>query len=91
MIVSKQGDWLTAKVGEELVMMSAEKGHYVGLGGVGTRVWELIETPQDLDAICDQLQREFEVAPDVCRAEVEQFLNELVKHGAVALDPPPAA
>jgi hypothetical protein len=34
---------------------------------------------------------EFEVAPDVCRAEVETFLNELVKHGAIALDPAPAA
>ena len=28
---------------------------------------------------------------EVCRAEVETFLNELVSHGAIALDPPPAA
>jgi hypothetical protein len=26
-----------------------------------------------------------------CRAEAEAFLNEAVKHGAIALDPPPAA
>ena len=52
MIVKRQGDWLAAKVGEELVMMSAEKGNYIGLSEVGTRVWELIEAPQDLDAIC---------------------------------------
>ena len=52
---------------------------------------ELIETPRDVDAVCAQLQDEFEVAPEVCRAEVESFLNELVMHGAIALDPPPAA
>jgi hypothetical protein len=92
MMVRKQGDWLAAKVGDELVMMSAEKGNYIGLSEVGARIWELIETPQDVDAICTQLQDEYDgVTPEACRAEVETFLNELVKHGAIALDPPPAA
>jgi len=90
MMVRKQGDWLSAKVGDELVMMSAEKGNYIGLSEVGARIWELIETPQDIDAVCRKLLDEFDVAPDICRAEVEVFLNELVTHGAVALDPSPA-
>jgi len=91
MMVRRQGDWLAAKVGEELVMMSAEKGNYIGLSEVGARIWELIETPQDVDAICGKLEEEFAVTPDVCRADVESFLSELVSHGAIALDPPPAA
>jgi len=91
MVVRKQGDWLAAKVGDELVMMSAEKGSYIGLSEVGARIWELIDTPQEVDAVCVRLQEEYEVAPEVCRAEVESFLNELVTHGAIALDPPPAA
>jgi hypothetical protein len=86
MMVRRQGDWLSAKVGDELVMMSAEKGNYLGLSAVGARIWELIETPSDLDAICAQCQAEFEVAPEVCRAEVEAFLTDLVKHGAASLD-----
>ena len=73
MMVRKQGDWLAAKVGDELVMMSAEKGNYIGLSEVGARIWELIETPQEVDAVCTQLEDEFEVAPEVCRAEVETF------------------
>jgi hypothetical protein len=91
MMVRKQGDWLAAKVGDELVMMSAKKGNYIGLSEVGARIWELLDTPQDLEAVCAQLQDEFEVTPEACRADVENFLNELVKHGAIALDPPPAA
>ena len=89
MIVRKQGDWLAAMVGDELVMMSAEKGNYIGLSEVGARIWELIDSPQDIDTVCTQLESEFDVAPDVCRTEVGSFLNELVKHGAIALDPPP--
>ena len=91
MLVRKRGDWLSAKIGDELVMMSAEKGNYLGLTEVGARIWEIIETPQEFDAVCAQLQNEFDVAPETCRAEVESFLNELVQHGAVALDPSSAA
>jgi predicted deacylase len=56
-------------------------------------IWigEPIETPKDIDAVCTELQSEYAVTPEACRAEVESFLNELVKHGAIALDPPPAS
>lgn len=91
MIVRRQGDWLAAKVGEELVMMSAEMGNYLGLTAVGARVWELIEAPRSLAEICARLESEFDVTPEICRAEVEAFLIDLEKHGAVALEPAPAA
>jgi hypothetical protein len=90
MMIKRRGEWLVAAVGDELVMMSAEQGHYMGLSGVGPRIWELIETPHDLDTLCAKLQAEFEVEPEPCRSEVERFLEALVSHGAVTLDPPPA-
>ena len=90
MLVRKRGDWLAAKVGGELVMMSAENGNYVALSDVGARIWELLDTPQDIDAVCARLLQEYEVEPEACRAEVESFIHELAKHGAVALDPPAA-
>jgi hypothetical protein len=91
MLISRQGDWLSAKVGDELVMMSAEKGNYIGLSEVGARIWEIIETPREFEAVCARIEQEYEVEPSVCRAEVEAFLNELVKHGAITIDPPTAA
>lgn len=90
-MIRRQGDWLAAKVGDELVMMSAAKGNYLGLSEVGARIWELIETPRSLDDVCAWLQDEYEVTPQICRDEVAAFLKELMNHGAVALDPPSAA
>lgn len=87
MIVRRHGDWLAAKVGDELVMMSAEKGNYIGLSEVGSRIWELIETPQEIDTLCAQLQNEYDVTSDTCRADIDAFLNEMVKHGVIALYP----
>ena len=85
-MVKRQGDWLAAKVGDELVMMHAEKGNYIGLSKVGARIWQLLETPQDLDVLSLALQQEYDVTPEACSAEVRSFLDELVKLGAVALD-----
>jgi hypothetical protein len=91
MMVRREGDWLSATVGDELVMMSPERGDYLGLTAVGRRIWELIEEPRDLAEICAQLESEFDVAPETCRAEVETFLAELAAQGAIVVDPPPAA
>jgi coenzyme PQQ synthesis protein D (PqqD) len=89
MTVRKQGDWLSAKVGDELVMMSAATGDYVGLTEVGARIWELLETPQERGTLYAQLQQEYDVSAEICCADVDTFLDELEKHGAIAFDPPP--
>lgn len=87
MIVQRKGDWLSAKVGDELVMMSAAKGNYLGLSEVGARIWELIETRTPVEDICARLQAEFEVSAEVCRTEVEAFLHELAaNYGAVSVE-----
>jgi coenzyme PQQ synthesis protein D (PqqD) len=86
-MIARHGNWVSGKVGEELVIMNTETGSYMALNEVGTRVWEMLETPRHLDEVCTLLEKEFEVPPDVCRAEVKQFLNELAGHGAVNLEP----
>lgn len=87
MIVTRSGDWLTAQVGDELMMMSAAHGEYIGLSAVGARIWALLETPRSVDALCEQLQREFEVGPEACRADVDRFLAELARHAAISFGP----
>ena len=76
--------WLTAKVGEEVVMMSADSGVYIGLNEVGARVWDLMETPRDIDQLCAALAAEFETTPEACRPEVEAFLGDLEQRGVIS-------
>lgn len=85
MQAQRRGQWLTATIGTECVMMSVERGSYLSLSRVGTRIWELIEQPITVPDLCDRLGEEFDVPPETCRAEVDVFLADLEKHGAVAL------
>jgi hypothetical protein len=85
-LIERKGDWLSARVGDEIMMMSPEHGKYIGVNEVGARIWELIEAPRDVDTVCEELQREFEVSPEVCKAEVDSFLAEMEKHGAIVVN-----
>ena len=87
MTVRRQGLWLSAQVGGEMVMMSTERGTYLGLSDIGARIWELIERPRSVDELCAELVKEFEVTDAVCRADVNALLNDLAAQGAVALMP----
>ena len=74
MMIHRDGDWLAAK------------GNYIGLSSVGARIWELIETPQTIESLCDRLVAEYEVDPATCRAEVNTFLTALGQHQAIRID-----
>jgi len=82
--LSHNGDILYASVGtEEAVMMSVEVGRYYGLNAVGSRIWELLETPKTVTELCALLSEEFEVEAQTCEAEVLKFVQDLVDNGIV--------
>ena len=68
---------------ENLVMMHIEKGKYFGLNPVGKRIWELLEQPKSTEEITDILLTEFEVTPEQCTAEVQEFLDKMEKSDVV--------
>lgn len=68
---------LAAAVGDELLMMSVELGKYFNLNPVGSRIWELLETPRSVNSLVEALTAEYDVTPDVARREVERFLGDL--------------
>lgn len=84
--VVRRGDgWLSAWVGEEHVMMSADTGTCISLSETGGRIWELIEQPVSLSNLCDTLAGEYEVAADTLRADVVHFLQTMqVQHAITA-------
>lgn len=88
MKVGRQADWLTARFGDELVMMNVKNSKYIGLSKVGARIWEVMESADTVEEICRILMTQFKVTPEICRAEVDSFLGDLARQGAVVFDEP---
>jgi len=77
-LIRRRGRPLTNELSEtETVMLDIEGGRYFGLRDVGKAIWEALEEPITVDAICADLMQRFEVDEDTCRREVGAFLKQL--------------
>lgn len=85
-MIRRDGDWLSTRVGDDLVMMSAAEGNYLRLSEVGARVWELLDQPRSRDDLLTMLIAEYDVAPDECRRAVDTLLTTLVDRRAIRID-----
>ena len=65
-LIVRDPDMIAAEMDGDLVMMSIERGEYFGIGGVGTRAWELLVEPATVDQLCVVVCDEFDVDADVC-------------------------
>jgi hypothetical protein len=83
-LVSRRSQPLTNDLSQtETVMLDIERGTYFGLQDVGKAIWEALEEPTTIDAICADLVEQFEVDVDTCRREVGSFLSQLQEHELV--------
>jgi hypothetical protein len=75
--VQRNPKMVASKIDNELVMMSIDNGEYYGLDEVGSRIWELIETPIVVEELIINLLDEFEVERQDCENETFEFLEDL--------------
>ena len=80
---SRNPETISGALHDQLVMMDIQQGKYFALNPVATRIWELLENPLTLDALCQTLLHEYDVTPEQCRLDVQEHLSEMRKLGLV--------
>jgi hypothetical protein len=60
-----------------------KSAHYYGFVGVGSRIWELVQTPVRVDELCARLVDEFDVDRSRCETDALRFLAELRDKGLI--------
>jgi hypothetical protein len=83
-IVSRSGGLIEAQVDGELVGLHVDKGNCYGFNHTATRIWELLEQPKSVDALCDALVDEFDVDRPTCARDVMEVLHSLRDEGLVS-------
>jgi hypothetical protein len=81
--LSRVPDLIATEMDGDLVMMSIEKGQYFGIGGIGSRVWTLLETPMSIADLARIILQEYEVDEVTCQADLLTFAQDLLDHGVV--------
>jgi hypothetical protein len=67
----------------EVAVLHLDKGLYFGLQDVGAHVWESLQEPQSVAAICAGVVENFDVDPSRCQADVLRFLATLQEEGLI--------
>ena len=73
-IVCRNASIMFTDVGGTIITMNIESGYYHELNPVASRIWHIIETPQSVGGICEQLVQEYDVDADDCMRDVVEFL-----------------
>jgi hypothetical protein len=82
--IQRARDMPAARLGDNLLMMSLERGQYFSLNAVGTRIWELLEKPTTDAALLNRLIAEYDVPEEVCAEQLAVFLTRLQERGLLA-------
>ncbi|HXJ06093.1 MAG TPA: PqqD family protein [Candidatus Acidoferrum sp.] len=72
---------------KESVLLNLETERYFGLDEIGTRMWQLVTTAPSIDAAYRELQREFDVEPELLRLHLTELLGRLVGNGLLQIQP----
>jgi hypothetical protein len=74
----------------EAILINLSDGMYYSLGGTGALVWALLETGQDGERICAELERRTGIDHATAMADVGHLLDELSAEGLiVSTEAPP--
>jgi len=76
-VVRRNPDVLLTEVPEGYLVLEMTRYACLSFTGSAGRIWELIETPIAVAAICDQLRREYRVDEQVCLSETLAHLERL--------------
>ncbi len=76
-VYTRNSKTISGRLHDEMVMMDLAQGKYFSLNPVATRIWDLLEKPMDADALCVVLIDEYDVEPERCQSEVNEYLDEM--------------
>jgi hypothetical protein len=85
--VSAAPDVLFRLVGEEGVLLNLNTTLYLGLNAVGTRMWSVLGSAGSVQAAYDELLEEYDVEPARLRADLAEFIDQLLGQQLIVADP----
>jgi hypothetical protein len=74
---------VSAELDGDVVILELGSGIYYGLSEVGRSIWNRLDKPIRVDALCSILMEEYDISREQCEQETLSFLNELAFYGLI--------
>lgn len=83
--VAQSANLLSTLVGEDVVIFDLGQDRYFSLGPTGTSVWQRLEQPMTVAALCDALVLEYDAPRATIEEDVLALLTDMAKGGLVRI------
>lgn len=84
--VTKEGEIASNIMDGEVILINLGNGTYYTMGGVGDRVWSLIQKKATLEEICQALTKEYDVPMGLVKAEMTKLTEQLLSEGLIGIN-----
>lgn len=74
---------VSSNLGEESIVLNLKLGVYYGLNSVGTRIWNLIQSPKTLSEIQETIVAEYDVEAERCGNDIMEIFKGLKTAGLI--------
>lgn len=83
--IVERRDLLGSRVDDEMVFFDQTVGKYFATGPVGADIWDLLESPATVGAICTYLLGKYEIDSSTCEKQVSAFVEQMRQAGLLVV------
>ena len=76
-------DIISTTLDDEVVVMSVDHGNYYSMDAIGSYIWQLMETPLQIETLCTQIMEHFSVDRAVCEKDLLTFVHEMAHENLI--------
>ena len=79
----KDREVLFTSMGEDAVLLHAQRGDYYSLNKVGARLWVLTDGSKTIEELAGLITEEFDISKDQAEQDIVELAEQLEKEGLV--------
>ncbi len=84
-VVAAESEVVSCEMGGGLALLDLRSSTYYSINTVGAVVWELLQAPKPVTAVCEGVVARFNVDPERCQADVLALVERLQSAGLVTV------
>ncbi len=85
-VVVAKKEQISTDLGGEAVILGLGSGQYYSLNDVGTRIWDMVQSPTTVLTLRDTIVGEYDVEADRCEQDVLEVLKDMASEGLIEVN-----
>jgi hypothetical protein len=77
--------FMISQLGDEVVLMDIQQGHYINVNPVGSFIWDKLVTPVVVKELIASLVEVYDISAQQCEVETLGFLYRMREHHMVSV------